>query len=46
MRELRDASLQAQRDLLVSEPDPLIFWMERRAGGTICGVKANIERDW
>jgi DNA-binding NarL/FixJ family response regulator len=45
MRELREASLQAQRDLLVSEPDTRIFWMERRAGGTICGVKANIIRD-
>ncbi len=46
MRELREASLQAQRDLLIPEPDTRIFWMERRPGGTICGVKANIERDW
>ncbi len=42
MLELREASLQTQRELMISEPDKTIFWMERRPGGTICGIRANI----
>jgi hypothetical protein len=40
--ELREASLDIQRELMVPELDEDIFWMERRRGGTICGMRANI----
>lgn len=39
--ELRRASLEIQREVKIPDPDEGIFWMERRPGGTICGVKAN-----
>ena len=42
MWELRERSLLAQQELHVLEPDKDIFWMERRAGGTVCGIKANL----
>ena len=42
MWELRERSVLAQQKLHVFEPDRGIFWMERRAGGTVCGIKANI----
>jgi hypothetical protein len=40
--ELREGDLQAQRELNIIEPDRDVFWMERKAGGTLAGIRANI----
>lgn len=45
MWELREGDLLAQQQLQIVEPDRNIFWTERRPGGTILGIRANIVWD-
>ena len=42
MAESRHASIVAQGKLPVADPIKDVFWMERRPGGTVCGINANI----
>jgi hypothetical protein len=42
MWELREGDLLAQKQLQIVEPDRNIFWTERRPGGTLLGIRANI----
>jgi hypothetical protein len=42
MRELREGDLLAQRELQILESDRNVFWTERRTGGTVHGIMANI----
>jgi nucleoside-diphosphate-sugar epimerase len=42
MWELREGDLLAQQELQILEPDRNIFWTERRPGGAVLGIKANI----
>lgn len=42
MWELRKGDLLAQKELQILEPDRNVFWTERRPGGAVLGIKANI----
>jgi hypothetical protein len=40
--ELRRAFVSAQKEFDIGSQIPEDFWMEKTAGGTVCGVKANV----
>jgi hypothetical protein len=42
MWELREGDLLAQQQLQIVEPDRNVFWTERRPGGTVIGIRANV----
>jgi hypothetical protein len=42
MAELRRTSIVTQREVGIADPEKNAFWMERRPGGTVCGLKVNV----